>query len=169
LTGPPTRRGVPVVAWILIAIAALGLFTCGGLVLWVSQTEQGRQIREIVRTGYEVGVESTQAPGTEELRELGCSQAMVMSAEQARAFANAVTDERDEVLAEFPPDLTMIMCQLNMFADADIECDDVARTYVEATRPEGRLLVQVQKGRASAGCTGIYSSSGELLEIPELD
>ena len=169
MTGPPARRGAPVVVWILLAIAALGLFTCAGLVLWVSQSEQGRQLREVVRTGYEVGVESTRAPGTEELRELGCNQAMIMSAEQARAFADAVTDQPEEVLEQFPEDLTMVICQLNMFSDAEIACDEVARTYVSAIEPQGRILVQVQQGRDSAGCTGIYSSTGELLEVPELD
>jgi hypothetical protein len=104
------------------------------------------------------------APGTAELRKAGCKEAAVIDMQRAlnvgRTFA-----PKGAAGPGAPPASAMVTCMAG-FLDTPLECDPVARTYVEALGGSARepFFAMVQKqGSRTFHCMGLYSKTGALL------
>jgi hypothetical protein len=167
--GEPRRRKIPLAAWIAIGVCGALLVTCGVGGWMLARSERGRKIINASREVAAMAQDASDSPAAEALRELGCDQAAVFSAEQMRALAGAFVEEEEhleEIDRIIPEDTTSVHCRMGLFtSDEDMpSCSAVAQTYAEATGVSAPFWVVVQKGSAQSGCSGKYSPQGEWLE-----
>jgi hypothetical protein len=116
----------------------------------------GKKIVSAVTSGAAVVAEATTAPGTKELRAIGCTTAMVIDAAKVAALAQTlgdggnVTVDGDERLA--------VVCGTS--GSTAPTCDQVAATYVAAVGAAREpFAVSVAKSGQSQ-CEGRYLADG---------
>jgi hypothetical protein len=152
----------------LIAIAILGgFFVLGGLgvgfFVWrVANSEEGRKIVSAVSSGAQMVQEATNAPGTAELRALGCQTAAVLDAEKLAQFAAQFGDAGH---VDMEGARLAVTCQVKRGAGAPT-CDQAAATYVRAIggHAAGVFDMSVQVANEhGASCEGRYDASGAPL------
>ena len=114
---------------------------------------------EVTGAAVELTREAMRAPGTAELREAGCDQAMVYTPERFRRFFEAANPDRE------PPSLhhPLVVCQLREGPDPG--SDAVARAYATAVDPRPSAIgVTVQVvGQRQPTCEGLYGPDGASL------
>jgi hypothetical protein len=99
----------------------------GGFVVWrFATSERGKKIVSAVASGAQIAADAQSAPGTAEIRALGCRTAMVMD-----------TQKIAELAAQFDAGVHTDGARLIVSCDAASpskppSCDDVAATYVKA-------------------------------------
>ncbi len=149
----PERSGLRVFLYVLLALGALGALTCGSLIFFAARNPA---VREFVETM--AGAQS--APGTQQLREAGCSVAQVFDLGSAMALLS----EFDEELAQTPEvlDMTLVQCVVSKPNPGGLGCDEVAGIYSAAVpEPPDRFLVQVSFQFSSQDpCQVVYGPDG---------
>ena len=149
---------------IAAAVALVVLLICGGIVtllgwsIWQSPSVQ-RGVR-IAGAAMDMTREAMAAPGTAELRQAGCGQAMVYTPEIIERFAHTI---RPDGGAGRVPDMPMVICAVRR--GSTMTCDEVARAYAAAVSPapaEMGVTLQTQ-GERQATCQGVYDSEGTFL------
>jgi len=136
---------------LVVGVAAIGIYS-------FSKSPQGKAVFGAIGDMSEIITEAQKAPGTKEVRGLGCSQAMAMD-----------VDKLTKIMARFdagggpPPQFSkMVVCQVGLLGTPPT-CDAVARTYVDAAGPPDRgFAVSVQKGtgKAQTVCSTLYEPDG---------
>ena len=174
--GPPKRPGC---RQALYAIFGLGLFVivAVGIALWLFlESEQGERVVEAAKQGASWITEASQAPGTAELREAGCNNALISEMSKAiGVFRAFLPDETQKI--EFLEEMEsadgletqlLVMCSLPPLGVDEPDCGELARTYADAvpSAPERFLLVVLRQGDDAPTCRGIYSTDGTMLETP---
>lgn len=153
----------------LIVLGVLGgLVLIGGLAIAVavyhfSKTEEGQKVFGMMGKATQMAARAQSAPGTSELKKLGCDTAMVMNAREMLELAADFIDAGAPTQLEHP---VMVICQVGMFSESALSCDEVARTYAGAV-PGGNepFTVTVQRpGRGKPECMARYAPSGDRLE-----
>lgn len=165
---PPSERkprsGCLTALYIMLGLGAF-ILVVGAIGIWLFlRSETGRQFTETVSSGIALTTEATRAPGTQELRAAGCSQAMVIPAARMFELLGAAAPEVRAESGAFG-EQTVVMCQLSTADDSAPDCADVARIYAAAV-PDGpeRFGVIVQAQRGGALCDGAYGRDGSRLE-----
>ncbi len=169
----------------LYVLFGIGLFVvvAGGISVYVFlQTEEGQKVLQVAKSGAEWMTTAASAPGTEELRGVGCEAAMVSDAGSAlEVFMVLIPEEqkqaeiREQLESEAGrgdlDDLTLVICTLPRFTTGKPSCEELARTYGNAVDypPDSFYVLSIQSGQDAPSCQGIYSPSGELLHEPQLD
>lgn len=133
----------------------------------ISQNKDAQNIFGAMTDGAEIIIEAQSAPGTDELRALGCEQALAMDPAKIAKIINRFAD------AGVPPMPAggggfekMVMCQMSAYATPPT-CDDVARSYIKGASPRGNFYVQVQQQHHnSPACSGMYTPAGTLVSGP---
>jgi hypothetical protein len=156
---PPKKKGMS--GCMIALLVVVGLCVVGGLVIglivWrVATSEEGKKIVNAVSSGAQMAVEAQNAPGTAELRALGCAQAMVMDAAKVQELAAQFGDAGPKANG------LIVTCNVSRAGKAPT-CDDVATTYVKAVggRASGRFEVTVDaNGDKKAGCAVVYDPEG---------
>jgi hypothetical protein len=156
----------------------LVLFLGGAFLIyrWVKSPENQERFGAIGEV-MKVTLDSATAPGTSELRALGCKTAVVMDGRTLQKVSESVVKiadpkkQREEIAEEIPQQLVSVVCNVGL--GSDIECTAVAKAYAAAVdnEPE-RFMVLVQGSGFSQDqqkCLGMYSGDGELLENLEQD
>jgi hypothetical protein len=149
----PERSGLRVFLYILLALGGLGVLTCAGIAFFVARNPA---VRELVSTM--AGAQS--APGTEQLRDAGCTVAQVFDL----GGAMAILSELDEQFGQAPEalDMTMVQCIVPKTNPGGLDCDAVARVYSSAiAEPRKRFVTQVvAQGSDQPPCQIVYSGDG---------
>lgn len=119
---------------------------------------------EMFKGGLELAEGMQNAPGAEQLRGAGCSEAMVMTPEAIRRFAVAMgADEEDlDELDEWKEELVMCTREDSLSA---LDCPKVARVYAEANDAASErfgVIVRVN-GQEDPVCQGLYNAEGDHL------
>ena len=180
--GPPKRSGCVIALYVLFGV---GLFfiVVGGLATWIFlQSERGQQLVTMMKEGAEWITEAVQAPGTEELRAVGCEVAMVSTASSAFELFSAFVPEEDkraELRAELEAntggsdldEMQLVICTVPGYQMETPGCDDLARTYATAvdTGSDAFYVFLMQDGGEEPICQGVFSSDGRLIAEPDLD
>jgi hypothetical protein len=169
---PREKKRLPVVAWLLLGVFGALLLTCGAGVAWLVSSEKGRKFLEAAQETAEVFDGAATAPGTVQLKALGCEEAAVLRGEELLAAFERFGVElpQPDPKHELPRDLLIVFCRNGMLGDAPPGCGEIARTYAAAVpAPPERFMVHAEKrGKREAGCRGVYSPTGELLHaLPE--
>ena len=149
--------GFRIVGIVLLVLGVAVFAVCAGGAWWLSQNEA-------VMDGLESITASISAPGTDELRAAGCSEAMVLDPGVFFRVAGELSQELGE-LAEgeaegLLPD-ALVNCTTS--ADTDLTCDEVAEVY-RAAVPDlaGPFMAQVTSGSADP-CQQVYAADGASL------
>jgi hypothetical protein len=167
---PPAKKNTG--CWIALAIfagIALLVFVSLGIAAWqIYNTPGVREVAEAVGEGAKILVDAQTAPGTKELRDQGCDQAMVFDVDRIMRFAKK---RLDAGTGARPPDVPalLVICQV-AHGGAPPNCDDVAAHYLRTAPPpagEFGVVVGVEaRGRRVDGGTGCairYDPSGKLI------
>ncbi len=113
---------------------------------------------------YQLFQEMSTAPGTEELKQLGCDGPMVITPEMLKRFGQTL-DEIEPEKTHDMPDLPyrVVTCSVN--AKPSFDCEEVASTYVKAVPdvPAEFGVTLQQQGKQEPVCSGLYSAKGERL------
>src|SRR5262245_14366080 len=154
------------VVYVVLGLLAFFLVTAG-LGIWMFlRSETGQKIVSTVGKGFTLMQEASKAPGTVQLRERGCTQAMVIPFEKMIEIVKEfVPDAEKEFNREDMPGVgTMVVCQVSGNESNTPTCADVARVYAAAVpqTPE-RFGVSVQGSRVAA-CDGTYARDGTFVE-----
>lgn len=169
MTDQPQRTGMPTAVKVLLILGLLFLLFIGGFVgvcaYCVAANPELRQMGKLVGESVRMGITATKAPGTRELREAGCAQAMVMDMRRIAELAKEMDEsehgstEQTEAL-----DRVTVVCQVSS-AQGALSCEDVARTYgaaVENPPAEFAAVVQARFAQKTV-CQGIYGPDGTKL------
>lgn len=160
------------------------LVVLGGLVMALALTaliagyrflksDRGRVVVGVLGDGYQLIKKARSAPGTRELRQMGCNEAMVMDADDLRRMLEKhVEDARADAGAS--PFGDYVYCKVSLLTKP-LACNDVARKYVAAAGARRKsFIVAVEKAGGGAYCTEQYDGTGtvregtsEALSLPE--
>ena len=160
---------VLVVGFLLLGLAAAG--TCA----WCLATNpEVRKAGALLGETVRMGAAASNAPGTDELEEAGCADAMVLDMRKVvqltEDLAEEIGDDGDVQVPEEEWQQHIVVCQYR-FREAKLSCDDVAATYTRAvpTAP-ARFGVVVQAGLNNGNvCQGVYGPDGQLLRPLEVE
>ena len=147
-------KKMPLVVKILIGVAVLvGILfvACVGAGVWFANSEGAKEFMEAT-------IAAQSAPGTEELRDLGCTTAMVMTFGDVSGIVGGLIEEADLGVA---PETPLVICQAATGAPT---CDEVASTYLAAVSPGGPFSVQVEG--SGAECQMFFDAAGNPIDDP---
>ncbi len=140
----------------MIAIVCGGLVTWAGYAVWTNPNVQ-RGVA-IAGAAMDMTREALTAPGTVEMRQAGCAQAMAFTPELMARFLGTVVDGG----AEQAPGMPLVMCAMQRGAVTAPTCEEVVRAYAGAVSPappEVAARVAVQ-GERTPRCEGVYGADG---------
>jgi hypothetical protein len=153
-----------------MALGALLVLLATGIAIyavWTSPT--GRGVVGVIGQILSLQSKALKAPGTKELRALGCQQAMVMSFEDMRKIfavldAGAAAKEEDPP----PPFDELVICSVRIMGSAPT-CETVSQTYVSAVGPRARpyLVTVSRQGKQKAECSQVRDKDGAFLHDGE--
>ena len=158
IDGGPRRGGggFEVVGIVLLVLGATMVLVCAGGVYWVSQNEA-------VMEGLESITASVNAPGAEELRQAGCTEAMVLDPQVFFRMAGSLSDEIALDEADTEGLLPGVLVSCTAAGDTQLDCDEVARIYRGAVADPGApFMTQVASG-SSDPCQEVYAADGTHL------
>ncbi len=166
-----SRKGCLIILYAMAAAGLLALVGGGALLLaagaglvGLTSTERGQDIVRGIAETTELAMEASSAPGTDELRAAGCSQALVSTVGAMVGVVSAFVpeDDREDLDLGAHGDEVYVMCQLTPFDDVHLDCAEVARTYGAAvSEPPERFVVMVDDLRSDDGdCLGYYDAEG---------
>lgn len=176
---PKERSGCAVALYALFGIGVLVIVGSAAAVYIFLQSERGQEIVGAAKRGVEWMSVATAAPGTQALRGAGCEVALANSAGGAiDAVLPLLPGDiaKEDLLLELEQEtggdlsnLTLVLCTLPQFATSSLTCEEYARTYTEGVEfpPDEFALFVVQQGNEDPHCSGLYTSSGELLRAFE--
>ncbi len=150
-----------------------------GLYLFL-RTDQGKKILAVAREGSALLSEAAVAPGTSELRSIGCETALVVPAgkigdlfgqlepqvplgELERGFASV-----GRLAAETP----VIFCAQKRGQAGTPDCASAARAFAGAVDPppERFAILMAPRRGDLAGCSGLYAPDGtRVADLPKDD
>ena len=151
----------------LVALGIVGglllLFAIlAGVVLWrVLRTDEAQAVIGAVGDATKAVKKGLNAPGTEELRKLGCEEAAVIDLADFMQIANRFIKDGGAV-DPTKVDGRMVTCGLTAF-QKDLTCDQVAKAYVAALggRSDKPFSLTVQRqGHDRALCEVEYDEHG---------
>lgn len=166
--GPPKKKGMSTGCVVALVVVLVFFGSIGAIVLLigykVSQDKDVQNVFGAIGEAATIMAEAQSAPGTAELRAIGCEQAMALDPAKMLKIADRFVDAGGSPPSATPPEVErIVMCQVGAFGTAP-SCDDAARVYVRGAAPRGKFMLTVQQGSSkNKQCSGVYSASGVLV------
>ena len=164
---PPVKSPVSPVLIILLGLTFLiAAFIVGGIIFY-KNCESCQKAVAGIADGTTAIVQGMNAPGTAEMRALGCDQAMAIEMEVFQKMFAPLTGE-EQIFDNDMLSMKMLMCKKETFAaPTGPECADVIRAFAsgagEQARNDALVVVQGRSGNSNY-CQGIYALDGTLIE-----
>jgi hypothetical protein len=148
---------------LLLFVAVIGV----GVVRFLG-TKEGKNVVTTVGEAAKIAMQAQSAPGTGEIRKIGCAQAAVMDARGWVRLA-ALASQDASVSENQAPASVLVSCTGNVLRTPPT-CDDVLHAYVVAVPPPpGRIFVQVRGPTdRHALCSNLYEADGTFVGTMEL-
>lgn len=131
-----------------------------GVVAWrVMASPKGRFIVGVMGETVRIVQKAQKAPGTRELRAMGCKSAMVLDLEDfERLMERFDAGSKQTGPAPFGE---MVACGVQPWSTPP-SCDEVAKTYVAAVGPRAKpfLTTVTKSGQQKAVCSALYEPDG---------
>jgi hypothetical protein len=111
--------------------------------------------------GVKMFTDMQNAPGAQELRDAGCSEALVMTPEILKEFIKSMPEDAQKDEGNF--DETVVMCTITE-GSTGIGCEEAAKVYAKAAKgaPE-EFNVTVSRGQNNPVCDGLFNADGERV------
>ena len=162
------RSGCLTVIYVVLGLVAFLALAFGVGTCMFMRSDTGQKVIQAAKDGFTLINEAANAPGTSELRESGCEQAMVMPVDRMIELVGQVMPNARESIrrARLPGDGTVIVCQTRPDQNPMPSCTDIVRVYVEAVpeAPERFGVVVQDRGAREARCQGTYGRDGTFIE-----
>jgi hypothetical protein len=159
---PKKSNGCLIAALIVGGILLVGVIVVAVGIYMVATSPAGMKAMSAVGDGIEVTKEAMNAPGTPELRALGCQQAMVMDLEKIQGIVQKYSDDAAPAKPATSKYRLQVSCQAG--AGTAPSCADVADTYRKAVgKPAGKFVAIVQRSRNRRDCSKLYDVDGTDL------
>lgn len=161
---PPKKKGLSTGCWIAI-VAVLGFFMLvGGIIFYigykVANDKDVQHVMGAIGEATQLAAEAQKAPGTNELRALGCQQAMALDAAKMVKLGSSFMD--GGAPPPTPSDVdTIVTCQVS-FGGAAPSCDDAAKAYIRGAAPHKNFMLSVSS-QGKQSCGNVYSPAGAAL------
>ncbi len=178
---PAPRQRSPFVTFLYFLLGLGGvLLLVGGVGLYLFvRTDQGKKMVTVFREGTALLAEAALAPGTGELRGIGCETALVVSAGKIVDLFRQLDPEgkAGEVgqgflaVGDLATDTPVVFCQQKRGQAGTPDCASAAKVYASVTSPPPARFVVLMAPRSGdlAGCSGIFGPDGtRLADLPEL-
>lgn len=176
MSGEPTSVPKAPRWWLRILLGLLAFFLLVTVAIGVSLYRWGNRPENQERWGamselIEAGLESATAPGTAELRALGCRSAVVMDGARLHVVADRLqrlSGDPDAGAAAKGPQTVTLFC--GVAKGQSLGCEQVARAYAQAVPNSAApylVVVQVQQSREGPVCQGLYDRAGQRVEAVE--
>lgn len=156
---PKKKRSTLTIVLSIIGGGLLLLAIVVGIGIYlVLSSPKGRAIVGVMGDAVKISAKAKKAPGTKELRAMGCKDAMVVDladfAKMAEYFdAGAAFSSGEDGFGE------MVVCSVNPWGTPP-SCERVANTYVGAVGTRSKpFIVSVQQTGSKKACTGLYDGS----------
>jgi hypothetical protein len=177
---PAPRPRSPFVTFLYFALG-LGavLLLVGGVGLYLFlRTDQGKKILTVAREGSALLAQAALAPGTGELRSIGCETALSVPAGKIVELFRQLDPEgkAGEVGAGFlavgglDAETPVIFCAQRAGQAGIPDCASAAKVYASVQLPPpARFVVLMAPRRGDlAGCSGIYAPDGtRVADLPK--
>ena len=159
------NQGCLIAVLIVIGLLILCVVVAGVAIYRLSQDPEYQKVFTAMSEGVSVYVEARSAPGTDEMRALGCRQAMVVDLKRLASLINEAKDDEEEPIEIGDAVSPFLYCSVGW--RSELTCEQLIAAYVKAvpTAPE-KMLVQIAVEQLSGGearCAGTYSRTGELI------
>jgi hypothetical protein len=130
----------------------------------LSQNPDFQKVTKAVGGGIQLMQKAQNAPGTAELRDAGCQQAIVLEAKDLKEFIEAVDPEALKKGGQQGIDFHLVQCNVGLTGDA-LPCEEVATVYAGAVKnaPEQFMIQSLKAGDSKPTCQGIYTNKGKLV------
>ncbi len=176
---PAPRQRSPVATFLYFVLglgAVVGLVGGVGLYLFL-RTEQGQKILTVARQGSALLSEAALAPGTSELRSIGCETALAVPAGKIAdlfrqlepAGRTSEIEERFLSVGGLDADTPVVFCAQRRGQAGTPDCASAAKVYASVLAPPpARFVVLMAPRRGDlAGCSGVYAPDGtRLADLP---
>ena len=149
-----------------LIVGGLFLFAVLALVLFgyrYVQSGKGKAIWNAFKEATAIAEQGMNAPGTAELRELGCKQAFVMDTSQLAKLGEAFSGIGGKP-SEKSSMGTMVVCMVGYLGRGP-SCDEAAAVYVKAlggSAPHPFVVMVKAQSSSKADCFSSYSPDGKL-------
>jgi len=150
-----SKRGCLIAAVVVVVLIILVVAVGGYLTYRFTQTEKGQAIIGFTRAV----AEGAKAPGTAELREMGCDQAFVVEMEKFAALGNI---PGGDMLEGVKLSGMAVVCQASSTETAP-SCETVAQTYIKSfgdSAPYPFASVVIKGVGEGLECIHYYASDG---------
>lgn len=151
------------IAFIVVSIVGVVTAIVAGIAIYLVVTSHaGQTAIKLVGGGTKLATKGLSAPGTPEIRAMGCEQAMVLDMKDVGELMN---DAFDAGLGDAGLEGLEVECALSASA-APIACDDVAKTYVRAVggTASAEFAVRVKRQNDTRPlCESTYDTDGTFL------
>lgn len=149
-----------VIVKVLVGAGVLAILgTCAALV-----SPPGREFIGSTRRFLASVERATVAPGTAEIRAIGCDQALALPLREAAGFISSFSEEfaTDETLSNAAGDTMWVQCRVELPAFEIPGCESVARAYGSAVAVDAPFIVVSGKPGTTI-CSGYYDADGVRL------
>jgi len=160
---PAPKKGLSTGCIVAMAAVLLFFVSVGGVIAFIgykiSTNKDVQNVMGAIGDAAQIAADAQSAPGTSELRGLGCEVAMALDAAKLQKLG---TSFMDAGTPPPPPEVDrIVMCQVGTFGTPPA-CDDAARAYVLGAAPSGKFMLSVTANRVQT-CGGVYSPGGTLV------
>lgn len=162
--GPPKKKGMSTGCIIAIVVVLSFFGLVGGIVLYgaykLSTNKDVQHVMSAIGEAAELATEAQAAPGTNELRAIGCEQAMALDAAKMQKLMGSFMDGGAPPPSAASDVDRIVMCQVG-YGTAPT-CDDAAKAYAKGASAHGKFMLTVQVSKRTT-CSGIYGTGGALV------
>ena len=164
---PPQKKGMSgcMIAFIVVSIIGVVTALVAGIAIYLVVTsDAGKTAIKLVGGGTKLATKGLNAPGTPEIRAMGCEQAMVLDMKEVSDLMNDAFDAGLR-LGDAGLQGLEVECALSASA-APVTCDDVAKTYLRAVggTASAEFAVRVKRQNDTHPlCERTYDTDGTFL------
>ena len=168
-----SSSALKVLGIVFLVLLLLAIVIVGSCVYCVASNPDVRKMTSLMGESMKMTMAAAKAPGTQELRDAGCEQAMVMD---MRGFWDKVEkigteDERFETPEKPAEEWTKLTVICQFTREPSLTCEQAARVYVGAVPdpPEefGLLVRVVAAPEVREACQGVFGHDGSRIKDME--
>ncbi len=168
---PPKKKGMS--TGCLIALLAIVVFlgSIAAVAIYIGYTiSNNKDVQNVMGAlgdVAQIALEAQNAPGTAQLRAIGCEQAMALDPIKMQKLGEKFLDGGPTPPANLPANLEVeriVMCQVGAFGTPPT-CDNAAKAYISGASPRKNFMLSVQSHKHTT-CTELYSPTGTAIAAP---
>ena len=150
---------------VFLGLVVLSMIVAGVVIYRLSQDPSVQKAFSAAKEGLSIYMDARSAPGTDEMRTLGCREAMAIDTHRLIAIVNDI--DAPDAAEPDPEDVVSPMLYCMVGWRSTLTCEKLVQAYVQAV-PDApdEMIAQIEiegLGDNESRCSGIYSREGEFL------